>query len=106
MRRRRNLPARSGYNLPPLPVDPQATGGSIDAPNHRWIIFPYGAEWHGDFPPLGTRTGPSFFAHYGGFQSVSPNALDTAMETGGIIFNATAPGQVHHIWIETEVFGG
>ena len=97
-------PRGVGYNLPPLPVDPQATGGSIDAPNHRWIIFRTVQNGTGDFPPLGTRTGPSFFAHYGGFQSVSPNALDTAMETGGIIFNATAPGQVHHIWIENLKF--
>ena len=49
-----------GYQLPNLVVDPLATQGSIDAPNHRWIIFRTAPGGAADFPPFGVRTSQPF----------------------------------------------
>jgi len=93
-----------GYELPPLAVDPNASGGLITAANHRWIVFRTVQNNASDFPPFGGRTGPMFQSHMGGFQTPNYNSLDTAMDINGTIFDATGPGQVHHIWIENLMF--
>ena len=94
-----------GYNLPNLAVDPLATGGLISAANHRWIIFRTAPGGPADFPPFGTRTGPSFFHHYGGFENVTANTSGVFW-IGGIIFTAKggAANPVHHVWIENLEF--
>lgn len=94
-------PWGAGYNLPVLGVDPLATEKSMDAPNHRWIIFRTTPGATGELPPFGARTGPSFFSHYGGFQGNTPNSVNGY--NSGTIFNQ-ASGQLHHYWFENLKF--
>lgn len=94
-------PWGAGYALPVLPVDPLAADKSIDAPNHRWIVFRTTPGGEADFPPFGTRTGPEFFSHYGGFKTITPNSVP--VYNSGTIFTQYS-GQLHHFWIENLKF--
>ena len=96
-----------GYRLPVLPADPLATGGSIDAANHRFILFrttPTGNA--ADVPPFGARSSPAFFNHYGVFQQNTPVVSPAYID--GAIFDMNAnylqPDDVHHYWIENLKF--
>lgn len=91
----------TGYPLPVVPIDPLATGGSIDAVNHRWIIFRSAPGATSDFPRFGSRTSPSYFSHYGGFQANHPTQYGS-YGTGSIF--SQYGGQAHHLWFENLKF--
>jgi len=99
-----NPPNGAGYQLPVLPIDPNASGGLVTALNHRWIVFRTSPGGPADFPPFGVRTGPSFFAHYGGFQAVQPPTLPGVYNAGEIFTTPCGGGMPHHFWIENLAF--
>lgn len=92
-------PNGDGYYLPALPIDPLATGGSMDAPNHRWIIFRT-TPGTSALPPFGFRTNPSIAANYGAFQPSAPPSENSA---DAFIWRYDAAG-THHYWTENLKF--
>jgi hypothetical protein len=94
----------TGYNLPVMAIDPNATGGLITAANHRWIIFRTHKVAASDFPPFGSRINPSYATSLklGGFQQLAAT-IGTFVQNG-TIFKAAATGQFHHFWIENLEF--
>jgi len=99
-----NPPNGAGYQLPVLPIDPNASGGLVTALNHRWIILRTSPGAPADFPPFGVRTGPSFFGHYGGFQAAQPPTLPGVYNAGEIFTTPCGGGMPHHYWIENLEF--
>lgn len=89
-----------GYTLPVKPADPRSSG--IDDPAHRWIVLRTKQIRSGDFPPFGSRTGPSWTRA----ATLKANSSMTevpsrhaSLPNGGVIF-WWEEAQSHHYWIE------
>lgn len=95
-----------GYFLPKKSVDPLAM--NVDDPAHRWIVLRTKQVNSGDFPPFGTRTGPTWTKN-AAFKSTRsqvyiPSRNWTFSVVGNIIMFDTGPGPVHHYWLENLDF--
>ena len=92
-----------------LAVDPLATGGSINAANHRWIVLRTHQVAATDFPPLGYRLTPSWPQFSKVASLVSQHANGAQSGANGVEVLATDVSQtsytipVHHYWIENLV---
>lgn len=95
----------TGYVLPALPVD--AVAGSMDSPNHRWIVFRTKTVAASDFPPSGVRTGPQWASKLAKLVAQTPGMPTRVGGTpnpgqqnfNGQIFDCYQSG-CHHFWFE------
>lgn len=91
--------------MPTLSVDPQATGGSIDASNHRFIVIETAPTSSTDFPPFGFRISPSWhgLSKLANLQATVPaNTGNPGQGASQIAIYASQSSSypVHHIWIQ------
>lgn len=86
----------AGYVLPGKSLDPSA-GGNIDSPNHRWIIWRTATATPADFPPFGSRTGPSWAG------KMAKLIAQQQVSGGGQIIDTTF-SSAHHWWFQNLEF--